>query len=165
MRLSRYIYKEPKTFLAIRYFRISMVVLIVLSYAKAYGQNNYLLGSLQVNNMLDNRTYPSDIGFHYASQVSLGAQVPLFVNPTTSKEQFSLEMGIGKLVNSMYFKSTKNMGSGGVVDGFLIKAEPILNIYENKSKTLVFKPASIMSCIYFPNMNLVEVYLVLIPTN
>lgn len=134
----------------IRYFRISMVVLIVLSYAKAYGQNNYLLGSLQVNNMLDNITYPSDIGFHYASQVSLGAQVPLFVNPITSKEQFSLEMGIGKLVNSMYFKSTKNMGSGGVVDGFLIKAEPILNIYENKSKTLFFQ-ASVNNVLYlFP---------------
>ena len=143
-----------------------MVVLIVLSYAKAYGQNNYLLGSLQVNNMLDNSTYPSDIGFHYASQVSLGAQVPLFVNPTTSKEQFSLEnIFYRNIIWKLYFKSTKNMGSGGVVDGFLIKAEPILNIYENKSKTLFFKPASIMSCIYFPNMNLVEVYLVLIPKN
>ena len=130
--------------------KIFFILPFVLNFGFLFSQSNYLNISVQVNNILDNSTYPSDIGFHYASQVSLGAQVPLFVNPTTSKEQFSLEMGIGKLVNSMYFKSTKNMGSGGVVDGFLIKAEPILNIYENKSKTLLFQ-ASVNNVLYlFP---------------
>jgi len=130
--------------------RVFILFIMILFYGAVNSQNNYLMGNVQVNNMLDKTTYPSEIGFHYASQITLGAQIPLYINSTTSKEQLSLEMGIGKLVNSMYFKSTKNIGSGGVVDGFSIKMEPIFNIYQNKSKTL-FIQASVNNVLYlFP---------------
>jgi hypothetical protein len=131
---------------------IKLLTLMVLAInsESIQGQSTYLLSNVQLNNMLDNSTYPSEIGFHLASRVSFGVQVPLCYDTITQKERFAVELGIGGLLNSMYFKTTKNITSENKVKGMFFKVEPIFNILQNKSRSL-FLQASLNNVLFlFP---------------
>jgi len=51
-----------------------VVLLTVLLYAPiTFAQNSYLIGNVQLSNLLDNETMPSEIGFQFHSRASIGA--------------------------------------------------------------------------------------------
>jgi len=129
-----------------------ITLFLTLSMSIIFSQNNYLIGNLQVNNLLDNSTFPSEVGFQFHTKTSIGAQIPLFYDLEKEKELFSLELGVGTFMTSMYFKNSiltnpRSQGSGGVISGFFFKAEPIFNLYQNKKGTL-FLHASLSNVLH-----------------
>lgn len=102
-----------------------------------------MIGNVQVSRMLDESTFPTEIDFQFSSRVSIAVQMPLFFDSINNKEMASLEMGIGNLFNSLYFKNSnqdnpRNSSKINNVDGFFLKLEPSFLLLENKSKTLFF---------------------------
>lgn len=132
-----------------------LIILICISQF-SFSQNKFIIGNLQVNNLLDNSTFPSEIGFQFHTRVSLGAQIPLYYDIEKEREIFSIELGVGTFMTSMYFKNSildnpRSQGSGGVISGFFFKAEPSVNIYQNKKRT-IFLHASLNNVLHImPN--------------
>lgn len=132
-----------------------LIILICISQF-SFSQNKFIIGNLQVNNLLDNSTFPSEVGFQFHTRVSLGAQIPLYYDIEKEREIFSIELGVGTFMTSMYFKNSildnpRSQGSGGVISGFFFKAEQSVNIYQNKKRT-IFLHASLNNVLHImPN--------------
>ena len=79
-----------------------ITLFLTLSMSVIFSQNSYLIGNLQVNNLLDKTSFPTEIGFQFHTKTSIGAQIPLFYDLEKEKELFSLEIGIGTYMTSRF---------------------------------------------------------------
>lgn len=131
-------------------YSTSLLLCSVLS----FGQNITVLGNFGVSRFIDNSSFPNSVGSQFSSRLSIGVKLPIPSDTTMQFNRSNVEIGLGTLFNSIYFKESdqdnpKSSSYINTINGLFLKAEPSYTLFSNKSNTLFLEASLNFMFFYF----------------
>lgn len=123
------------------YERLLLLILFIPFVSN--GQKKTIYSNVSISSVLLESSLPTEVGFQFASRVSLSVQIKLDYPKSKSKEKLFIELGLGNFINSLYFKESnldnpRSSGHINTIDGMFVNFEPRYNLLRNKKKNLFF---------------------------
>lgn len=121
--------------------KLQIILIFIILPLIAKGQNLNLIGNAQINNMIDKRNLAEGVELHFSTKFSFGCQIPLFYDSVKQIESVTLELSVGALYNSVYYKYSlrdkpKRDLNINTLSGHFIKVNPSFKLWQNKQKKL-----------------------------
>lgn len=138
-------------------FKVYLILILSIKSVLALGQHTYLIGSFQLNSLIDENTLLSDYEFQLNSKASANIYTPLYFDSLKSREWIGLEVGLGSLVNSYYYTNSNNQFEKKSTDfngiaGLFLNIEPYYNFAQVDKYNIKFH-VSVNFMTYFFNRN------------